>query len=84
MSYYMLSIYLDEPSVDYTESSSITVININVKSCLEKFLKIIRPEIKIDHICLTLMAQAGDGRISCQNIWNFDDMEFEKYIKENF
>ena len=84
MTYYQLSIYLDEPSVDYKEASSITIRNINVKSCLEKAFGIMRQETKIDRVYLSLMAEAGDGGISYQNSWNFDAIEFEKYIKENF
>lgn len=84
MTYYQLSIFLDEPSVDYKESSSITINNISVKACLKKAFGIMRPETKIDRVYLSLMAEAGDGRISYQNSWDFDAIEFEKYIKENF
>lgn len=84
MTYYTLSICLDEPSVDYTESSSITVNNISVKDCLEKAFGIMAPKTIVDHVCLTLMAEAGDGRIVYQNSWNFNATEFKHYIEGNF
>lgn len=84
MTYYQLSIFLDEPSVDYKEASFITINNISVKDCLEKAFGIMKQETKIDRVCLSLMAEDGDGRISYQNSWDFDAIEFEKYIKENF
>lgn len=84
MTYYQLSIFLDEPSVDYKEASSITINNISVKACIEKVFGIMRKDKMIDRACLSLMAEAGDGRISYQNSWDFDAIEFEKYIKENF
>lgn len=84
MTYYQLSIYPDEPSVDFKEASSITINNISVKACLEKAFGIMRPETKIDRVYLSLMAEAGDGRIAYQNSWDFDSVEFAKYIRENF
>lgn len=84
MTHYQLSIFLDEPSVDYKEASSLIINNISVKACLEKAFGIMTPKTEIDRVCLTLMAEAGDGRIAHQNSWDFDATEFKHYIEENF